>query len=281
MSSIYAKRFGSGAPVILIHGFCENLAVWNPLVNKLALTNEVIIIDLPGFGKSPLPKRSFSIESISELVHNWIIEENLNNVTVLGHSLGGYVALALANNYPENLNAIGLIHSTSFADDKAKIESRNKTIDFVTKRGVKVFADSFVRQLFYAQNRKHLAPEIETVTAIAASTNKDTLVKYVKAMRDRPDRSQVLASFQKPILFISGSQDALVPIEKSRLQYELISNPFISELSEVGHMGMIEATEKCYLAIAQFLAQIEQHAKDSSTSGRLPDRDLKKNLGCG
>lgn len=277
---IYSESIGEGSPVVLIHGFCETSEIWKPLKNKLALTHKVISIDLPGFGKSPLPQLTFSIMDIAEMVHAFLEENDLLDCIVIGHSLGGYVTLALAERHPEDLKGFGLLHSTSLSDDEEKKRGRNKTVEFVKNRGVDVFAESFVSQLFYVKNRSRLESEIQDVTKIAASTNQDTLVNFMEAMRDRPDRSHVLKSFDKPILFIAGDQDTSVPIDKSRLQYEMIKHPSIVELKDVGHMGMYEATQECFVAITQFLSQFESES-DSSTSGTLPDRDLKKNLGCG
>jgi pimeloyl-ACP methyl ester carboxylesterase len=282
MSSIYSEQFGEGAPVILIHGFCETSQIWKPLINKLAFSHQVTVIDLPGFGKSPIPKMSFSIADIAELVHQWIIEKDLQDSIIIGHSLGGYVTLALAEKYPDSLKGFGLFHSTAFADDDEKMHSRNKVIDFVKKRVVQIFADSFVSQLFYLKNRTRLEKEIKEITANAALTSKETLVKYMEAMRDRPDRTVVLKTFDKPILFIAGDQDTSVPIEKSKTQFEFIKHPFITILHNVGHMGMYEATTESFETISKFLLLFNDiEGSESSQIGVLPDRDLKKNLGCG
>ncbi|MEQ8576135.1 MAG: alpha/beta fold hydrolase, partial [Fulvivirga sp.] len=160
MSSIYSEVRGEGNPVILIHGFCETLAIWKPLLNKLVFSHKVITLDLPGFGKSPLPKTPFSIADIAEEVYQWMKENQLLNSVIIGHSLGGYVSLALTEKYPDSIKGFGLFHSTAFADDDEKKHSRNKTIAFVRKRGVKVFADSFVSQLIFVKNRDRLDKEI-------------------------------------------------------------------------------------------------------------------------
>lgn len=281
MSSIYSEVKGEGNPVILIHGFCETSAIWKPLINKLAFSHQVIAIDLPGFGHSPLPNTPFSIADIAEEVYLWMKEKNLSGSTIIGHSLGGYVSLALAEKYPESINGFGLLHSTAFADDEEKKHSRNKTIEFVRKRGVKVFADSFVSQLFYIKNRERLADAITKVTIDAGNTNEETLVSYMEAMRDRPDRTNVLKSFDKPILFIAGDQDTSVPFEKSQAQFEFMQQPHLTVLKEVGHMGMYEATSESFEAISKFLSVFEDDTSDNTQTGILPDRDLKKNLGCG
>lgn len=279
MPKIHSESYGEGLPVILIHGFCETSAIWKPLINKIGLSHRVVTIDLPGFGKSPLPHHPFSIMDIAEMVHDHLEEKNLLDSLVIGHSLGGYVALALMERYYENYLGMGLFHSTALADDEEKKHARNKTINFVNQRGVSVFAESFVHQLFYSKNRSQLEQEIKEVTRIASQTNKDSLIQYMEAMRDRLDRSIVLG-YNLPILFIAGEHDSSVPLEKSRSQYELITNPSITELKNVGHMGMYEDTAASYSAISKFLMQFSE-ADSVTGKGILPDRDLKRNLGCG
>ncbi|MEQ8924973.1 MAG: alpha/beta hydrolase [Fulvivirga sp.] len=278
--NIHSEIIGEGNPVVLIHGFCETSSIWKPLINKLALSHQVITLDLPGFGKSPLQSINFSIMDIAEMVHGYLEEKNLLNSALVGHSLGGYVTLAIAERHAADYKGFGLFHSTSFADDDEKKRSRNKTIEFVKKRGVQVFADSFVQQLFYVKNRAHLENEIKVVINAAAETSAASLISYMEAMRDRPDRSEVLKSIDQPTLFIAGDQDGSVPIDKSRAQYGLMKDATIAELKDVAHMGMYEATQKCFIAINEFLSKVYP-SDDSEDAGTLPDRDLKKNLGCG
>ncbi|HNP18464.1 MAG TPA: alpha/beta hydrolase [Fulvivirga sp.] len=281
MSKIYSKKQGSGDPIVLIHGFCETSEIWKPIVNKLALSNEVHTLDLPGFGASPLPTEAFTLEDISGTVYQWIVDNNLQGSIIIGHSLGGYVTLALAKNHPKAIKGFGLFHSSALADDEEKKSSRNKTIDFVKKRGVMVFAESFVTQLFYLKNRSRLKKEIEEVTKMAGNTSEETLVRYMEAMRDRPDNTEILKTFDKPVLFIAGDQDSSVPIEKSQAQFEYIKKPFIHVLNNVGHMGMYEDTAACFLAIRQFIDASGSNETQVERKGALPDQDLKRNLGCG
>lgn len=279
MAEIYAEIRGKGIPVVLIHGFCETSSIWEPLVNKLALTHRVITPDLPGFGKSTLPDTPFGIDDIAGQVHRYLDKNDLLNSILIGHSLGGYIILAMMEHHYKDYLGYGLFHSTALADDEEKRNSRNKTIEFVNKRGVNVFAESFVPQLFHIGNRPKLAAVIKKVTSVAAATDHRALVRYMEAMRDRPDRSALLG-LAMPVLFIAGEQDGSVPIAKSEAQFPLISHPYIEVLKNVAHMGMYEATERSYWAISRFLAVFEKPS-GTATYGALPDSDLKKNLGCG
>lgn len=245
---------GSGFPVVLIHGFCETRQVWSGFVEFLSERYRVLTPDLPGFGESPLPEGDFSIDDVAEIMFEWIKSLELSEVAVVGHSLGGYVTLALAKKHPEILRGFGLFHSTALADSEEKKDSRNKTIDFVKSRGADVFARSFVPQLFYYKNRKRLAKEIEAVVEIAAATPDQTLIQYTKAMRDRKKRLDVLKSFPHPILIIAGDNDTAVPLETIGEQELLPKKSIVHIYDDTGHMGMFEQKMQTLGAVEDFLA---------------------------
>ena len=128
-SKIFYRVIGKGNPVVLQHGFGEDGDIWVHQIEALKNYYKLIIPDLPGSGKSDLIA-DMSIEGMAEAIKEIIIQEiaaPTEQVCVIGHSMGGYITLALAEKYPQLLNAIGLIHSSAFADDDAKKATRQKT----------------------------------------------------------------------------------------------------------------------------------------------------------
>ncbi|UII33846.1 alpha/beta hydrolase [Fulvivirga ulvae] len=245
---------GNGFPVVLIHGFCETSEIWTDFADALAEHYRVLAPDLPGFGNTPLPKSDFNIDDVAEMVYQWLKMLNIDKMVMIGHSLGGYITLAFAHKYPDILSGIGLFHSTAFADSDEKKSSRNKTIDFVKDRGVDVFAHSFVPQLFYIKNRATLKKDVESVVNSAAKTAEVSLVAYTKAMRDRPDRTDVLKSLAVPILIVAGNKDTSVPIEHIYAQELMPKKAVVHIFDNVGHMGMFETKEKSLRAVQGFVA---------------------------
>src|ERR1043165_252005 len=144
MSSIFYRKLGKGHPIILIHGFCETHEIWNGFADKLAEKFEVFAIDLPGFGGSPLLPTPFSIQEVAVKVRDWIDQVGLQFPIVIGHSLGGYVALAMAKKSQENIAGIGLFQSTAYADSEERKTNRNRVIAFVKAHGADPFIDTFV-----------------------------------------------------------------------------------------------------------------------------------------
>ena len=104
------RQNGSGVPVVLLHGFCEDQSLWDDLLPQWAQHGRIITLDLPGFGKSAPLAQGFGIEEVAANIHDFLTRElKLTEYTVLGHSLGGYVSLALAANYPDYVQAFGLM----------------------------------------------------------------------------------------------------------------------------------------------------------------------------
>lgn len=241
---------GSGQPLVLLHGFCESGQMWNHFAEKLSASFHILCPDLPGFGDSPIGGDQISLEEVAVQLEEWMEDNQIHDSIVIGHSLGGYVALALLDLMGNRIKAVGLFHSTAFPDDKDKKGMRNRTITFLKKFGVEKFVTSFVPSLFPESRREELATEIDSAIKDARRSSLDGLIAYAGAMRDRKDRVEVLRNFAGPKLLIAGTEDGAVKIEASRAQQNAFSH--YVELQGVGHMGMVEEREKTLEVVREF-----------------------------
>jgi pimeloyl-ACP methyl ester carboxylesterase len=240
---------GDGKPVVLLHGFCESNQIWGVFATLLAQRCRLIIPDLPGFGASQLPAPSFSLDDVGEILWKWLDEIKISNPVLVGHSLGGYVTLAMTNQRPDSVAGFSLFHSTAKADTAEKKANRDKTIAFVNKHGVEPYIETFVPGLFY--NKEH--PAMKDVFPIANSTPAVTLVAYAAAMRDRPERRKILDDFDRPILIIAGEKDEIIPLDTLMDQAIQLRKGRLSILSDTGHMGMLESTNRSVEIVTQFV----------------------------
>lgn len=256
MVNLASYTSGVGHPVIYIHGFCENKAIWTDFIQLLPQNYQHIAVDLPGFGGSYENKNYNSVEMMAEEVFKFILNEGLSKPLFVCHSLGGYVALALAESHPEIFNGLCLFHSTAYADSEDKKRTRDKTADFINKKGVDTFLENFVPGMFFKGRREMLAFEIEHVRKITAHTSTEVASAVTLAMRDRPDRTNVLESAKYPITFISGKDDELLNLEDNKAQFFLPKQATINLLSETGHMGLFEWPDKTALMVESFLKLI-------------------------
>ena len=231
---------GSGPVVVLLHGFCESKAVWADFSRALSAGYRVICPDLPGFGESLPDRKQVSMEWFAGELHTFFQMLNIHAYHFVGHSLGGYVGLALAEKYPQELKSFCLFHSTAYADSDEKKINRDRAYKFVEKHGVETFAQSFIDPLFLLKNRQRLRADIDRLKQIAAHTSLDGLLATTLAMRDRPDRTQVLASLECPVLLIGGRNDATVRFETLEEQSKLSAHIALKIAEDCGHMGMFE-----------------------------------------
>jgi len=250
MSPIRFFEKGKGQPIVLIHGFCEIGEMWRDFANTLSTDFRVICPDLPGCGGSPITSNSISLEEVAVLLEEWMNENNIQNPIVIGHSLGGYVMLALLELMGDKLKAVGLFHSTAFADDEEKKGMRDRTVIFLKKHGVDMFVTSFVPPLFPEERREELDKEINQAIEQAKQCSLDGLIAFTKAMRDRKDRFEVLENFSGFKLMIAGTEDGAVKIDASRKHKSAITDYY--ELENTGHVGMIERKEETLKIVREF-----------------------------
>lgn len=249
MVHLHYHERGKGKTVVFIHGFCETHKIWDHFVDELSKQFHTVAIDLPGFGESKSPMEGFTISDIGEQVSDWIVRQGIDKPVVIGHSLGGYVTLAMVEKSPTFFSGFGLFHSTAFADDEAKKESRLKVIDFVGKHGIETYMETFIPGLFFQKTNA----SIPAVVNLAKQTSFQTFKSYSLAMRSRPDRTKVLSLSQVPVLILAGDNDAGIPVEHLERQAEVNSRVEMHVLENTGHMGMFESEKACERYILDFV----------------------------
>lgn len=245
---------GQGKPLLFLHGFCESGEMWRFFADSLSTQYRVICPDLPGFGDSVFTQPIQSLEEVAEQLEGWLEQLQVRNPIVLGHSLGGYVALALLERMGDQIQAIGLLHSTAFEDDLEKKEMRNRVLTFLKKHGAVKFVTSFVPQLFPEHRRIELAEAMEQAIEDGKRSSLEGLLAYTVAMRDRKDRMEVLQQFAGPKLLLAGTLDGSVKIESSRAQQGAFTHYI--ELEGVGHLGMVEEKEKTLAVVQNFVGEV-------------------------
>lgn len=247
--TLHYREQGNGPTVILIHGFPMNMQVWDDFAEKLSESFHVVTFDLPGFGKSPGLEPDFSIEDVARTVHDWIRDKAYARPVIVGHSLGGYVTLALAEQDKELMSGMCLFHSTALADSEEKKQSRDKVLEFIEKHGVHAFTSNFISQLY--ADPQHSS--IVKVKSLAVQSSKEAVTGYTRAMRNRRDRTHVLEAFPGPVLFLAGEKDQGIPADTVLQQASLSKHAEALILPEVAHMGMFESEGPCLKKIKTFI----------------------------
>ena len=199
-------------PLVLLHGFMENTTIWNEMEAHLSKDFTLIKIDLPGHGKSKVYQEIHTVELMAEKVKEVIDALKLEKINLLGHSLGGYVSLALAEKFPEILDSMTLFFSTTVADDEEKKEIRTRSIAVIDEN-FETFVKTSIPNLFSNNEKDILEGKIELAKNIAKSTDKEGVKAAQLGMAERPDRTEILENLDAKILIIAGKYDNAVKTE--------------------------------------------------------------------
>lgn len=233
--------------VVLLHGFGEDATIWSGYVPFLQKDFYMIV---PEYARLSNLK---SIEDYADFVEKEVTSKGFEKCVIIGHSMGGYIALAFAEKYPEKVLGLGLFHSTAFADSDEKKAARDKNVEFLKTHGAEAFIKVSTPNL-YAEAFAKKYPEIIQKHIEATSTLPvEALIAGMTAMRDRPDRKHVLKSLRCPVMFIIGEKDKSVNPADAKAQIMVPKFFSSSILDEVGHMGMVEEPEDCLKFVGKFL----------------------------
>ncbi len=246
---------GKGDPMVLIHGFCEDSNIWSKLTPELSKKHTLIIPEMPGYGKSPLPQRLMEMEDLAEIVNRCIEAEGVKECIMIGHSMGGYIALAFAEKYANKLLGLGMFHSHPFPDNDETARKRRKSMEFIKRHDTHQFISEFYTTLFSRQFRTKNWRAVEDLERYAYKFPARALVDSYQAMLKRDDRSVVLARAGYPVLFIIGKEDSTIPYQKSIEQTHLPPVSDIHILENCGHMGMLELPDEVIKIIKGFVSK--------------------------
>lgn len=248
----YAES-GKGSAIVLLHGFLENSSMWDYFVEKLSGKYRVITIDLLGHGQTECLGYVHKMEDNADVVAAVLSELKIRRAVIAGHSMGGYVALAFAELYPEKVKAIALINSTSRADNDERKANRDRAIAAV-KKDYTSFVRLSIANLFSPDNRERLSAEIENVKSEALKTPLQGIVASLEGMKIRNDREVLLHFAPYPILLVLGKKDPVLNYEDNIDQIENTDVALVT--FEDGHMSTIENRDELLQALHTFLKEI-------------------------
>ena len=244
---------GSGPAVLLLHGFLEDLTMWDDLEREFSKKNRVVRIDLLGHGLTENQGEVHSMEDQAEMVKTLLEELKIDRYAVIGHSMGGYIALAMAELYPRDLTGLVLMNSTSLPDSADKKRNRDRAVEAV-KNNHKSFVRIAIPGLFAPENRDRFADRVKEVTEVALSIPPEGIVAALKGMKIRKNRSAIFKNGKYPKLMIIGRQDPALDLETLIPQTEF---PGVETVTfDDGHMSHIENGDELKQNLLQFLERV-------------------------
>jgi pimeloyl-ACP methyl ester carboxylesterase len=252
-TSISFSDIGKGTAIVLLHGFLENQSMWNALVPVLSQKYRVITIDLLGHGQTEPLGYIQTMEDNADMVHEVLSSLRLRKAAFIGHSMGGYVALAYAELYPESVKGLVLLNSTAKKDSLERKTNRDRAIKAV-KNDYETFIRLSVANLFSEDNRERLSDCIENVKTEALQTPLQGIVASLEGMKIRKDREVILHTTAFPKLLILGKKDPVLNYEETVAQIQETSVDLVTFPD--GHMSHIENETDLAKELVQFLQKI-------------------------
>ena len=248
--NIYYSEAGQGKAIVLLHGFLENSSMWNAISPELSKKYRVICIDLLGHGETESLGYVHTMEMQAELVKAVLNHLNLRKYILIGHSMGGYVALAFAKLFPKNVKGISLMNSTALPDTEEKKTNRDRAIQAV-KKNHKTFIRIAIPMLFSEKNRTTFTSEITQVTNEALKISPQGIIAALEGMKIRENLTHIFTDANFPIQLIIGKQDPALVYETLVSQVENTTVD-ITEFPD-GHMSHFENTNALILTFQNFI----------------------------
>lgn len=227
---------GSGHILVLLHGFLENSTMWTPFIPELSKNHRVICIDLLGHGQTACTGYIHTMEEMATAVNAVLVDLQIGSVTIVGHSMGGYVGCAFAKAYPEKIKALCLLNSTPFPDSPERKLIRVRANKMAKENYSQLVRMSFVN-LFDAATRKDFEKEITQGLEEALKTPVQGYVAGNYGMSLREDSSTLWkdGSFYKALLL--GEDDWIIDSDTHKMTFEEQSDYF--KIIPGGHMSHI------------------------------------------
>lgn len=240
--------------VVLLHGYLESLCVWDDFVPLLYRQVRVVTLDLPGHGISEVAGECHTMEYLAQTVRDALLKLGVARCTLVGHSMGGYVALAFCERYPEMLDGVVLFSSTPNADTEEKREQRRREIALVRAGRKEQLARIAPGAGFAPDNRRRMADAIEELTEQVYLTEDEGIVALLNGMIVRPDRNAVLRQSPVRQLFVFGRKDGYIPVEAAERLAAEHPQAQVVWLPDAGHMGFLEQPQQAAEALLRFAA---------------------------
>lgn len=239
--------------VVLLHGYLESLMVWEDFIPHLYKQLRVVTLDLPGHGISVVNGACHTMEYLADVVADLMASLGVARYTVVGHSMGGYVALAVAEKYADRLDGVVLLNSTPNPDTDEKRENRRREIELVKSGKKDLLARVAPEAGFAVVNRPRMKDYIADLTEQVHLTEEEGIVALLNGMIERKDQNEMLQKSAVRQLFILGKQDGYIPMEVAEAMVARHPQAEVAWLEESGHMGFLEQPEACAEALLKFM----------------------------
>lgn len=239
----YAEH-GTGNAVVLIHGFLLDHSIWDGVTSKLAARARVLRPDVRGLGRSSVTPGPYLIETLAADVAALLDAKDIETATIVGHSLGGYIALAFFRMYRERVAALGLVGSRFAPDTPEAARQRYELADRAEREGIAPVVEAFLPRFFASRAYVENPQIIEKTKRLCEQTSPAGAAAHLRGAAVRVDARDLVEDIHLPFLFSIGDADAIMPQVEADNLVPLIPRARLQRIEGCGHMPMLEAPDQ-------------------------------------
>jgi len=242
--NINFQVYGSGLPIVVLHGWGDSSDNWYPFAQALANKYQVFLVDLPGFGGSDAPPIPWGVEDYSKLVNRFIEALEIYRPVLLGHSHGGRIVSTIASN---NNHCRAIVLVSSGGVDMPSLIVKLKILWFKT---IKVLVRPLGKrgeEIIEAYQKKLGSRDYQEAGSLRA-----TMVKVVNYKLFK-----ILPKINLPTLIVWGNNDKTLSFEQAKIFEKLIPNSYIKIIWDGGHHLHLDAPEELAEIVDDFLSELE------------------------
>lgn len=259
--SLYHEVHGSGAPILLVHGFPLSGKLWEPAVGLLERKYRLIVPDLRGHGRSEASETASMARFADDLAA--LLDEigEHGPVVPVGMSMGGYVVFEFCRRYPERVRGLVLVDTRAQADPPEEVRMRREMAQLVRDGGSVAITDTMIARLF----GPHASDELkDSWREMLSATDPRGVAAALDAMACRVDSFATLSSLTCPVLIVTGEHDAITPPRDAYRMRQAARDARVEILPGAGHMTPVECPEAFAAVLLRFLEWLDRFRRGPS-----------------
>lgn len=251
---LFTKVEGEGAPLLLLHSYWGSLVLFDPLTTTLSKQRMVIRVDLPGHGNSGTPPSDYTFDKFASVLSELLIRLDVRGeISIVGHSMGGYVAMAFAAKYPERIASLILMHSPAKAADQKSIILRDREGRLLLKGKRELLLQATIPSNFAPENVGLMDNSVALLYKTSRQVTPEGALRSIYAINHRGNSLEAMQQAHYPILVIVGKYDNVYNPDDQLDEASQIPNAEVLVLHHSGHLGFIEEEELVIKKIGEFL----------------------------
>jgi len=234
----------TGMPLIFIHGFPFNKEMWSTQLTALSDSHRCIAYDVRGHGDSEAGAAQFGIPQFADDLFSFMDALKIDKAVIVGLSMGGYIALHAIKKNPARIAGLLLCDTQCAADTQEGRDKRRKTIAFIQKNGLEVYAEESLKNLFAPGSFQSNKEEVLFIKNTILKTRPENICFTLQALADRTQTCSSLEQIEVPVLILVGKEDKITTPEVAEKMHSLISNSELQIIENAGHLSNLENPER-------------------------------------